>query len=195
MRISKVLLALAATTLLVAGCAKKEEPANQAVASVEAALSAVRDDAAKYAPAELRTAEENLAALKDKLAKEKYQDALAGAAELQKEVNTLKEVSVSRQTQMVAATREWERLSADVPKMVEAIQTRVDTLSGSPRLPKNVSKEAFEAAKAGLASMKSLWAEAGSAFSAGRANEAADKARMVQAKGEEVIAQLGMNAA
>ena len=35
-----------------------------------------------------------------------------------------------RQTQSVAATREWETLSEEVPKMVDAIESRVDTLSG-----------------------------------------------------------------
>jgi len=56
-----------------------------------------------------------------------------------------------------------------------------------------VDKESFEAAKAALQSMKSLWAEASAAFEAGNAILAADKARMVQAKGEEVIDQLGMS--
>jgi hypothetical protein len=110
------------------------------------------------------------------------------------EMASLKEVVVSTQTQMVAATREWETLSTEVPKVVEEIQTRVKNLSGS-RLPKEVKKEAFEAAKASLETMKTTWAEATAAHDAGNALEAADKARMVQAKGEEVKTQLAMNAA
>jgi hypothetical protein len=195
MRISKVLMAFAATTLLVTGCANKEEPATQAVASSEAALSEVRGDAAKYAPEELKSAETDLATLKDKLAKEDYKAVVAGAPKLNTEVSSLKEVVVSRQTQMVAATHEWESLSADIPKMVEAIQTRVTMLSESRSLPKNVDQETFEAAKSGLTSMKSMWAEASAAFSAGKAAEAADKARMAQAKGEELLKQLDMTAA
>jgi hypothetical protein len=58
-----------------------------------------------------------------------------------------------------------------------------------------VSKEAFEAAKVALESIKSLWAEASAAFEAGDAIVAADKARLVQSKGEEVADQLGMSPA
>ncbi len=76
--------------------------------------------------------------------------------------------------------------------MVADIQNRVNNLTGS-RLPKEVNKDSFEAAKATLASMKSTWAEATAAFDAGRATEATDKARIVQAQAKEVSEQLGMN--
>ena len=58
-----------------------------------------------------------------------------------------------------------------------------------------MNKETFEAAKAALESMKSMWAEASAAFNAGNALAAADKARLVQTKGEEVADQLGMSPA
>ena len=82
-------------------------------------------------------------------------------------------------------------MSADVPKMVEAIQSRVDILSSSKKLPKNVSQEALESAKSGLEWMKSTWAEA-SAESADKPAEAVEKAKAVKAKGAEVLAALGM---
>lgn len=189
---SSTLLAIAASALLLGGCANHEEPARQALASAEASLAEVRADAAQYAPEELQSAESRLAKVKDDLAKKQYKDVLGGATQLTKETAALKEVVVSKQTQAVAATHEWEALSEEVPKMVQAIESRVDSLSGA-RLPKNVDKESFEAAKAELQSMKSLWAEASAAFEAGNAVLAADKARMVQAKGEEVINQLGMS--
>jgi hypothetical protein len=193
MRISKTLMGLAASTILFAGCASQEEPAMQAVTAVELSLSEARVDAAKFAPEELNAAETKLAKIKGDLAKEDYKDVLAGSSELTKDVALLKEVVVSKQTQFAAATNEWESLSAEVPKMVQAIESRVDTLSGSKKLPSDVNKEVFEAAKAALALMKSQWAEATAAFSAGRATEAADKARIVQAKAEEVAGQLGIS--
>jgi hypothetical protein len=192
MQLSKSLVAIAATTVLFTGCANNEEPARQALASAEASLSEVRVDAAKYAPEELQSADARLAKVKQDLAKEEYKDVLGGATQLSKDAALLKEVVVSKQTQDVAATHEWEALSEEVPKMVQAIESRVDTLSGS-KLPKDVNKEAFETAKATLQTMKSLWAEASAAFDAGNAIIAADKARQVQAKGEEVIDQLGMS--
>jgi hypothetical protein len=193
MQLSKSLVAVAAATILFTGCANNEEPAREALAAAESSLSEVRVDAAKYAPEELQSAEARLAKVKQDLAKEEYKDVLGGATQLTKDAAQLKEVVVSKQTQDVAATHEWEALSEEVPKMVKAIEFRVDALSGS-KLPKDVDKEAFEAAKTTLQTMKSLWAEASAAFDAGNAIVAADKARQVQAKGEEVIDQLGMSA-
>ena len=187
-----ILAAIVAGSALICGCANNEEPARQALAAAEASLADVRVDAAKYAPEELQQAESRLARVKDDLAKEEYTDVLGGATQLTKETATLKEVVVSKQTQTVAATHEWEALSEEVPKMVQAIENRVDSLSGT-KLPKDLDKESFESAKAALESMKSLWAEASAAFEAGNAILATDKARMVQAKGEEVIDQLGMS--
>ena len=191
MRASFVSVLIASVAFL-AGCANNEEPARQALAAAESSLAEIRVDAAKYAPEELQQVESRLARAKADLAKEEYTDVLGGATQVTKETATLKEVVVSKQTQAVAATHEWETLSEEVPKMVQAIENRVDSLSGA-KLPKDLDKESFEAAKATLQSMKSLWAEASAAFEAGNAVLAADKARMVQAKGEEVIDQLGMS--
>jgi PBP1b-binding outer membrane lipoprotein LpoB len=194
MRISNALLGLAASALLITGCSSQKDPAANVLTQAEAALAEVRVDGAQYAPGELKAAEDTLAKLKADFAKEDYKLVLETVPQFNQEMASLKEVVVSTQTQMVAATREWETLSTEVPKVVEEIQTRVKNLSGS-RLPKEVKKEAFEAAKASLETMKTTWAEATAAHDAGNALEAAYKARMVQAKGEEVKTQLAMNAA
>jgi DNA repair exonuclease SbcCD ATPase subunit len=193
MHLFKALVAIAATAVLFTGCASNEAPARQALAAAEASLAEIRVDAAKYAPEDLKAAETRLARIKEDLAKQEYKDVLGGSTQLTKETATLKETVVSKQTQSVAATNEWESLSEEVPKMVEAIESRVDTLSGSRKLPADVDKAAVESAKSALESMKSQWAEASAAFNAGNAIEAADKARMVQARGEKVIDLLGMS--
>ncbi len=194
MRISNALLGLAASALLITGCSSQKDPAANVLTQAEAALAEVRVEGAQYAPGELKAAEDTLAKLKADFAKEDYKQVLESVPKFNTEMAALKELVVATQTQMVAATREWETLSTEVPKVVEEIQVRVNNLSGS-KLPKEVKKDAFEAAKASLETMKATWAEATAAHSAGNTLEAADKARMVQAKGEEVKTQLGMNAA
>ena len=194
MKTLKGLMALAATTMLIAGCAGQKTPATSAVAQAETAVNEIRFEAGKFAPAELATTEASLAKLKGDLAKEDYKDVIAGVPQFNKDIATLKEIVVAKQTQQVAATHEWEALNDEVPKRVDAIQVRVDTLSKSA-LPKEVNKESFEAAKAGLESLKATWAEAAAAFSAGNALEATDKARLVQTKAKELETQLAMVAA
>lgn len=193
MRISKSLLGIAATTVLITGCASQEEPARAAVTAAEASLSEVRVDASRYAPEELQAAEASLDKAKADLAKEDYKEVLAASTQISRQVATLKEVVVSRQTQVAAATNEWESLNAEVPKMVQAIQSRVDMLSKSRKLPAGIDKETFEAAKTALDTMKTSWAEASAAFTAGNATEAADKGRLVQANAADVLTQLGMS--
>ncbi|MDF3020714.1 MAG: hypothetical protein K0Q92_2017 [Steroidobacteraceae bacterium] len=194
MRFSKMILAMAAATLLVAGCGKMKNEATAAVSSIESSVAAMKEDGTRYAPVAYQGVESTLATLKDSLAKEDYKTVLAGTPKLKEAVESLKTAIASGKEQFDAATTEWVAMSADVPQMVAAIQSRVDTLSSSKRLPKNVSKEAFDSAKAGLETMKATWAEASAAFTDGKPTEAAEKARAVKAKGAEVLAALGMNA-
>lgn len=102
------------------------------------------------------------------------------------------EAKAAAQAAQEAARAEWSTLNADLPKMVSAIQSRVDILSKSKKLPKNLSKESFDAAKAGLDLINSTWAEATAAAASGNAMDAVAKARVVKEKGGEVLALLGM---
>jgi hypothetical protein len=183
MRSWNVLLAVTASTLLLAGCSSKEEPAKQIVAGAEATLAPVREDAAVYAPDQLKVAEENLAKAKENITWEKYQAVLDDAPALNQSVVVLKDAVVSKQTQLAAATHEWEELNAEVPKMVAAIESQVANLPKAKR----------DATKTELETMKTMWAEATAAFTAGDPTQAADKGRMAQAKGAELIQQLGMS--
>jgi len=193
MKSTNVLMALTASAMLMTGCTNQRDPAENAVTQAEAAVADLRVDGAKFAPEELKTTEATLGKMKANLAKQEYKDVVGYVPEFNKEVATLKETLVGRQTQVIAATREWESLNAEVPKAVQEIQVRVDSLASSPKLPKEVDKHEFEAAKASLETMKTDWAAATAAFSEGNATEAADKARSVQGKVDEVKDQLAMN--
>ena len=103
------------------------------------------------------------------------------APALNASVVAVKEAVVSKQTQLAAATHEWEELNAEVPKMVEALEAQVSNLPKAKR----------EATKVELEAMKAAWAEATAAFSAGDPTQAADKGRQVQAKGKELFAAVG----
>lgn len=194
MKVTNMLMALTASAMLMTGCSSQKDPAANAVTQAEAALAELRVDGAKFAPDELKNTEATLDKMKADLADEDYKHVVASVPEFNKEVATLKEVLVGRQTQIIAATREWETLNVEVPKAVEEIQVRVNSLASSPRLPKDVEKHEFEAAKASLETMKTTWTEATAAFSSGNATEAADKGRSVQDKVDEVKDQLAMNA-
>jgi hypothetical protein len=198
MRFSNLFLALAATTLIATGCAQQKAPATKALAAIESSLAEVRDDAAKYAPEGLKGVESQVARLKESLDKKEYDNVLAGTPALDKAVASLRDAVAAGKKHaaaaLAAAKTEWASLNAEVPQMVENIQTRVDELS-KKKVRFRVSKEELESAKSGLEWMKSEWAEATAASNSGKQIAAAEKARAVKAKGEEVQKTLGMKEA
>jgi hypothetical protein len=194
MRSNGALLGFCVLAVALSGCTSKEEPAKQAIATIETNLSQVKADAAKYAPDALQAAEGKIARMKSQLADHKYTEVLAQAQPVNAEVVALHDAIVSKQTQEAAIAREWDELKEEIPKTIAAIQARVDGLRGA-KLPKEVTKESYETAKTQLQSMRSMWAEAMTAFEAGKTTEAADKARQVQTTGKQVAEQLAMASA
>jgi len=194
MRIPNIMLAIAAATLLAAGCAQQKAPATKALDQIEATLKDVKEDAAKYAPDGLKGVESQYQRLKESLDKKEYDNVLAGTPQLQKAVDSLKDAVNAGKEQAAAATEaaktEWASLKDEVPKMVDTIQARVETLDKSKRLPFGISKDEFEGSKSVLESMKATWAEATKDYKAGNAVEATSKAKTVQGMGAEVIEKL-----
>jgi hypothetical protein len=195
MHISRILLALTAATLLTVGCAKQRGPATDALKSVETSLEEVRADAAKYAPDGLKGVESQLERLKASLEQKEYENVLAGTPQLQKAVASLRDAvaagKAEAKAKLAAAKSEWENLNTEVPKLVDAIQARIAELD-KRKIRLKVSKEEVESAKSGLEWMKSEWAEATAAATSGNDIEAAEKARAVKAKAEELQKTLEM---
>jgi uncharacterized lipoprotein NlpE involved in copper resistance len=192
MRISSLFAPLAATLILV-GCGNKE-PASKVVAQAESILGEMRNDGATFAPDELKAVEATTESMKADFASQDYKKVMEAVPTFNGQVKTLKETVVSKQAIAAASANEWNTLNAEVPKTVEALQVRVDALTGT-RLPKEITKETFTTAKTELEGMKSTWAEATAAAAAGDTVAAADKGRLVAAKGEELKNKLGMNPA
>jgi HAMP domain-containing protein len=193
MRISNVLLALAAATLLATGCAQNRGPANKALDQIEASLKDVRDDAAKYAPDGLKGVEAQFKRLRESYEAKEYDNVLAGTPALEKAVASLKDAVDAGKAQarqaVAAAKSEWEGLNAEVPKMVDTIQARVDTLSKG-RLPFGLNKDEFEGAKSAFESMKETWKDATAQAKQGDPVEATTKGKTAKGMGEAIYDQL-----
>ena len=190
-----VLVALAACGL--ASCANQKAPAEQAVASAETALSSVRDEAQKYAPDQLQAVDAQLTAMKDNLNKGNYQAVLAAAPNVNSSISGLKDVANNKKAEADAALAKakdaWGPMSTDVPKMVDAIQGRVDKLSKERHLPKGVTKDSVASAKSALDSMKSAWSDASNAAASGDYTTAVSKAQTVKDQATDTMKSLGMS--
>jgi soluble cytochrome b562 len=187
------LLVLVFVALLASACTNYKEPAQAAISQAETALDAISVDAQKYLPDKYKEVQDAIDAAKATFSKGDYKNALAAAKELPAKVEALAtEVSAAKQTAVAALTDTWNSLSADLPNMVNAIQSRVDTLSKSKKLPKNIDQATFDAAKTGLDEIKNVWNAASQSFNSGNVEDAVAKAKQVQEKGTEIMAQLGM---
>ena len=199
MKISHVVLAVVAAASLITGCAKQRGPANEALDKIQAQLSEVKEDAQRYAPEGLKGVEAQYERLKASFDAKEYENVLAGTPALEKAVGSLKDAVTSGKAQaraaVAAAKTEWEGLNAEVPKMVTAIQARVDELSSKKRLPFGINKDEFEGSKAAFESMKTTWSDASDEAQKGDAVEATAKGKSAKGMGQQIIDQLKIKTA
>jgi len=180
---------IAMAVLFLFACASEKEPAQLAIKAAEEALNAVKGEAAKFVPDQLKNVESALKSAKDNFEKKEYKAALEGAKDLAAKAKELASAAAAKKAEL---TKSWEEMSAGLPKMVEAIKSRVDILSQSKKLPANLDKAKFEGAKAGLAEITKTWTDAQEAFKAGSLADATGKANTVKQKAAEIMNMLGM---
>jgi hypothetical protein len=189
-------LMAAMMAVLIVGCANQKGPAEAAIASAESGLSAVRDMAQKYVPDQLAAVDAQLASLKDAFAKGDYKGVVAGAPALTGAISSLKDAAAAKaadaEAAMAKAKDAWGSMSTDLPKMVAALQSRVDMLSKSKHLPPNVSKDTLASAKTGLDSIKAAWSDATTAAGSGDFTTAMAKASAVKDQATAIMQSLGM---
>ena len=195
-------LSMALAALMLVGCANQMEPAKKAIADIEAAISAAGPDAAQYIPDQLQAVSGQLADLKAKFDQKDYKGVIAAAPALLTQAQGLAGAAASAREAAEAAkaaaleamNAEWTTLSGTLPAAVAAIESRVNILSKSKKLPANLDAATFESVKTGLADAKSLWDQATTAQASGNVEAAVTAARQVKEKADAALAALGMTA-
>jgi hypothetical protein len=190
MKFYQALLPIAAA-MMIAGCGSRGT-AESVIGQADGAVKTLEPEASTTAPEELKAAQGTLAQMKQSFDKHDYKVVVNDVPKFNEQMQKLKDTMAAKQTETLAASQEWTTLNAEVPKSVEAIQARVDSLKPGA-LPKDVTKEELATAKTDLEAMKVTWSEATAAANAGNTTEAATKGRIVQAKVEELKNSLGMN--
>jgi hypothetical protein len=177
-----------AAALLLGACANQMEPAKQAIAGIDSAVSAASADAGKYIPDQLASVQAKVADLKAAFDKKDYKAVLAGAPAILSEAQGLLGAAAMKKEEVVKAmSGEWTTLAASLPGLVSAVSSRVAVLSKSKHPPAGVD---LAAATSASADATSLWSKAQAAFSAGNVEEAVTAARDVKAKAEAAAAAL-----
>jgi hypothetical protein len=172
-------------------CNSGKAPAEAAIKLAEEAVNGARAEAEKLVPDDAKSLSDDLAALKDMFAKGDYKGALAAAGSLQQKANQVLATAKAKKDEL---TNSWNQLSEGLPKMIDAIKSRVDILSQSKRLPKGMDAATLASAKDGLAAATSTWNEAQEAFKSGNLTDALAKANSVKDKATAILGMLGMQA-
>jgi hypothetical protein len=186
-------VAFSVVALVAAGCANQMEPAKKAIADIEAAVSAAGDEAVKYVPDEVRAVNDQVASLKAQFAKKDYKGVIAAAPAVLAQAQALAGSAAAKKTEsMDALNAEWGSLASSVPPALAAVQSRVDILSKSKKLPAGIDKATLGSTKAGLAEANTLWEQATAAQSSGDIEQAVGLARQTKEKADGLLAALGM---
>jgi hypothetical protein len=177
--------------VVLAACANQKEPAATAISGIETAVNAASADASKYVPDQLADVKTKLADLKASFDKQDYKAVLAGAPAILSSAQGLVAAAAAKKDEIMKALNgDWTGLAASLPGVVSAVQSRVDMLSKSKKVPAGID---LAAAKSGLADATSLWSKAQAAFSAGNLEEAVSTAKDVKAKAEAAAAALKLD--
>ncbi len=183
-------LAVAACVLAV-GCNSGKAPAEAALKLAEEAVNGASAEAERLVPDDFKSLSDDMAAARDAFGKGDYKGALAAATSVQQKANDVLAKAKAKKDEL---TGQWNSFAESVPKMVEAVKSRVDILSQSKRLPKGLDAAKLTAAKDGLAAATTGWTEAVAAQAAGNWTDAIAKATDAKAKATDAMGQLGMDA-
>ena len=185
---SFIVMILAAT--LIAACGSSDKgPAETALKAAEAAIDSAKGEASKYMPDQVKSLESGLSSAREKLSKGDYKAVLSEAPALTSKAQEIASAAAAKKAEL---TKSWEGLSSGMPRVVEAIKSRVDILSQSKKLPAGMSAETLAQAKAGLSEITQQWTAATEASKGGNLMDAVAKASSVKAKAAEVLTLLKM---
>ena len=185
---SFIVMILAAT--LIAACGSSDKgPAETALKAAEAAIDSAKGEASKYMPDQVRSLESALSSTREKLSKGDYKGVLSEAPALTSKAQEIASAAAAKKAEL---TKSWEGLSSGMPRVVEAIKSRVDILSQSKKLPAGMSAETLAQAKAGLSEITEQWTAATEASKGGNLMDAIAKASSVKVKAAEVLTLLKM---
>jgi len=178
------------TGTLIAACGSADKgPAETALKAAEAAINTAKTEVSKYMPDQAGALDAGLAAARDKFNKGDFKGALSDAQGVTAKANELVSAVAAKKAELSKA---WQDISTGMPKVVEAIQSRVDILSQAKKLPAGMTAEKFAEAKAGLAEITKQWSEATAASTSGNLTDALAKATAVKKKAAEVLTALNM---
>ena len=176
--------------LFAASCGSaNKDAATAAIKVAEDAWNAAKGEVVKYVPDQAKGVEDAIKAAKESFDKGNFDAALASAKAIPDKVKELTAAAAARKAQLA---KSWEEMSGGLPRMLDAVKSRLSILSQSKKLPEGLDKAKLEGARGGYEAAAKMWDDAKAAFSGGNVADAMAKAKTVKEKAVEVMTTLGM---
>lgn len=186
-----VTAALAALCLGVAACASQKEPAEQALAAVEAKFKESGAEVQKYLPERYAEIESGIASLRDSMSQESYGDVVAEAGKVQDSLKrAIGEARVRRAQLQVEMENEWAEMSKSVPAMIDAMDKKITSQRGRP--PQGMSREAWKQSIADYDAARDAWSKAAAEMTRANFEATVLAARDAKAQIAAIMESLGV---
>ena len=161
-------------SLLLGGCGNASHDATEAaINAAQTAINASKGAAEKFAPEQVKAAQDAVDEARRTLAKNDYTAALKGAQDAAQKTREAVATASARKEEW---TKTWDSLSASAPKYMNEVQAKMDAYTKYGRLPKGLDSTQMEDAKRQYEQLKQGWADATAAHKSGNWIEAMKKA-------------------
>jgi hypothetical protein len=166
-------LLLAATWLLAACSDPKQQPAQEAIARIEAVISEAGTAASKYIPGDLQDVETKVGNLKTRFEHGDFDGVLRDAPAVLAEARALKPTAQHREADLLRSLQvEWTSFAADMPAQLANVRTRLQALARANPQPGRLMPRELTQAVRQVADAEALWRRAGENYAAQRLPEA-----------------------
>jgi len=182
------LLVVGFTVLQLAGCANKMELARQALDQVSDAVATASADATEYVPEQVAGLQRETAELNALYENKDYARVLARAPAVLADAKIVAADAQGKKAEKAkTAAAQWSGFAALLPQWITSVKSRIDALSKTKRVPKDIS---LGVAKSAMADAADGWERAQADKESGKLDEAIATAKDVKAKTESAAAAL-----
>jgi hypothetical protein len=183
--------ALAVVMLGLAACASQKEPAEAALAAVEAKFKETGAEVQKYLPERYAEVEAGLASLRESAAGQKYGDVVTGAAKVTDDLKrAVAEARIKRAQILVEMESEWTELSKSMPEMIAAMDKKISAQRGRP--PQGMTADAWKQTIADYDAARDAWSKAASEITSQTFEATVLAARDAKAKIAAIMDSVGV---
>jgi len=185
--------ALAAVLLGLAACASQKEPAEAALAAVEAKFKETGAEIQKYLPERYAEVEANIASLRESVAAQDYGDVVAGASAAKDNLRrALADARIRRAQVLVEMETEWAELTKSMPEMIASMDKKITAQRGRP--PKGMTGDAWKQTIAEYDAARDAWSKAAAEMTSQTFEATVLAARDAKAKIAAIMESLGVKA-